>query len=111
MFDERLPTHLWVGAGLARCSGDGIAAVVVSKGDPHGGMVLVRVDRLGDGVLLFGQERGLDGSLGWRIIMEDAPAEEPRIPSYVEKASNRDPDLWVIDVEDRNGRNPFDTET
>ena len=108
MFDARLPTHLWVGAGLARCSGDGIAAAVVRKGDPHGGLVLARIDLLDGRVRLMGQERDLEGRLVWRIVAEDTPDGEPAVAGYLERAVGRDPDLWVVDIEDRSGRNPFE---
>ncbi len=108
MFDERLPTHLWVSAGLARCSGDGVPAMVVRKGDPHGGLVLVRIDHLDGHTQLLGQERDIEGALTWRVICEDKPGEEPTTFAYIDRATKRDPDLWVIDIEDRQGHNPFD---
>ena len=40
MYEERLPTDLWVQAHLRRCSVDGIPATVARKGEPKGGTVL-----------------------------------------------------------------------
>lgn len=109
MQDDRLPTRTWVQAGLALCSGRGVPAAVLSKGDPHTGVVLLKVALLDGTARLLTQQRDLDGVLRWvdALPKETTPAEADA-DAYVARARSRDPDLWVIEIEDRNGRNPFD---
>lgn len=109
MYDERLPTNLWVQAGLALCSGRGIPAMVLNKGDPHTGVVLVKIATLDGQARLLTQQRDLDGVLQWidALPKQTAPAETDA-DDYIARARARDPDLWVIEIEDRAGRNPFD---
>ncbi|MEQ8602377.1 MAG: DUF1491 family protein [Marivibrio sp.] len=109
--DDRLPTHLWVGAALARCSAEGVPAMVLHKGERMSGVVLVKISRLaegGDAVRLLTQQRDLDGRLGWvPALKEDRPSEADA-DAYIARARARDPDLWAVEVEDPTGRNPFD---
>lgn len=111
MFDERLPTKLWIEAGLALCSGRGIPAMRRFKGDPDTGLALIKVDRLDGFCRLLTQQRDLAGRLGWvDALPKDAKPSVLEAEAYIERARRRDPDLWVIEVEDRSGANPFDAE-
>lgn len=109
--DDRIPTHLWVGAGLARCSAEGVPAMVLHKGERMSGVVLVKISQLADApgaVRLLTQQRDLDGRLGWvAALQEERPAED-EADAYIARARGRDPDLWVVEIEDPSGRNPFD---
>jgi hypothetical protein len=105
---ERLPTELWIQAHLRRCSRDAIAAYVVRRGDAGGGTLLLKINRLEHGWRLLTQIRDLDGRLGWMPALEGGPEAEPEAAAYIERAVRRDPDLWVVEIEDRAGRNPFD---
>jgi hypothetical protein len=109
MSNERIATELWVQAQLRRFSADGTGAYLIRKGDTERGTVLVRlVDR--DGTRILTQVRDLNGRLTWMEVKEGAVMPGPDADAYVERAVNRDSDLWVIEVETRNGENPFDQE-
>lgn len=111
MFDDRLPTKIWIEAGLALCSGQGIPAVQRFRGDPHTGLALIKIDLLDGTCRLLGQQRNLDGHLVWiDAIPKQANPETGLAEDYIQRARSRDPDLWVIEVEDRSGANPFNTE-
>jgi len=111
MYDERLPTNIWVQAGLALCSSRGIPVAVMHKGDPHTGIVLVKIVTLDGACRLLTQQRNIDGELAWidAIPRETSPSEG-NADAYIERARGRDPDLWVIELEDREARNPFDVD-
>jgi hypothetical protein len=103
--EPRLPTHLWVMAEIKRCNALGLPAYLVRRGDAERGTVLLRIDRFAQGYRLLVQARDAEGRLGWLEVGTDmAP---PEAAAYVERAVARDPDLWVVEVEDREGRNPF----
>jgi len=105
---DRLPTHLWVMAEVRRCGSEGIPAVVARRGERLGGMVLLRINRLEAGSLLLNEARDADGNRGWMPALAGRLADEAEAQGYIERAVKRDPDLWVIEVEDRSGRNPFE---
>lgn len=98
-----LSTDIWVGALIRRAEGAGAFAMVLRKGDPRAGAVLVKaVDRRKGLMRLYAEATRADGE---RVWMRPARAEEEReLDSYVERAVSRDPDLWVVEVEDAQGR-------
>ena len=104
----RLQTELWVRAHLRRCFVDGIPVVVARRGEPYGGTVLVKLNRLDHGCRVLTQARDLDGRLGWLPALGGGLVPEPDADEYIARAISRDPDLWVLEIEDREGRHPFD---
>jgi len=106
--DDRIPTHLWVGAHLRRMSTEAVPAVVLRKGERMGGLVLVKLNMIESGCRVLTQTRDLDGELAWLPALGGEAVSESAADDYIERAVRRDPDLWVIEVEDRAGRNPFE---
>ncbi len=108
MLDDRVPTHLLVGAGIARCNAEGVPVAVRFKGERMSGVLLVKIDRFRVGCRLRLQQRDLDGALGWASPLAEETVSEADAEAYIARARDRDPDLWVVEVEDPTGRNPFD---
>jgi len=108
MEEHRLPTELWVRAHLRRLIVDAIPAVIARKGSPHGGTVLLKLNQLEHGCRVLTQARDLDGNLGWLAAKGNALMPEAEADAYIARAVSRDPDLWVIEIEDRAGRHPFE---
>jgi hypothetical protein len=105
---DRLPTHLWVMAEVRRCNGEGIPAVIARRGEKVGGMVLLRLNRIEAGSLLLTEARDMEGRRGWMPALSGRLVGEEEAQGYIDRAVKRDPDLWVVEVEDRSGRNPFE---
>jgi len=98
----RLTADFWVGAYLARLRGMAIPAYVVARGDATAGSVLVKQSPLDGQATLWERFSGhADGERHW---VQVAAAAEPAIDAQIARARARDPDLWVIEVEDRDGR-------
>ncbi len=108
MDDDRLPTELWIKAHIRRCIVDAIPAVVVRKGSPYGGTVLLKLNQLEHGCRVLSQARDPEGRLGWLAARGNELMPEADADAYIARAVNRDPDLWVIEIEDRQGRHPFE---
>lgn len=107
MDDDRLPTHLWVGAIMRQLSTEGNPAFILRKGDATGGVVLVKISLLDGTCHLQIQQRDLDGKLQWVSALKEDVLSESRADEYIQRSLARDPDLWVIEYEDRDGKNPF----
>lgn len=95
-------------AQLRAVAAQGIAYTVVNKGAYYAGTVMIKIYVPQEGCLLWQQQRGLDGEMGWMGLFKGEKTPEAEVDAYIARAVDRDPDLWVIEVEDRAGRNPFE---
>ncbi|MHA1537171.1 MAG: DUF1491 family protein [Alphaproteobacteria bacterium] len=104
----RLKAGIWVRAHIRRCEVAGAPAFVVAKGDESAGAVLIKVNRLGGGCEVFTASTGLDGGRRWLNGTGAAPVAEADADAYIARQRGYDPDLWVIEIEDREGRHFLD---
>ena len=102
----RLASGFWVRAYLARLEAAHLPAYVIAKGDETAGAVIVKSARL-DGTARAVQ-RSLDLMTGARAWVTYAEGPEAEVDAAVARARARDPDLWVIEVESRDGRTLLD---
>ncbi len=103
-----LPTGLWVSAQIRRCHVVGIPVYVVRRGGEDRGTVLLNIAVAGRGNRILTQGRGMDGKTGWIDPHDGVLVDEMAASGYIRQAMAMDPDLWVIEVEDKEGRNPFE---
>ena len=107
MSDERLPTYLWLDAKIRELSAQGIGVYVAQRGDRMGGLVLLKVADMTGQCRLLTQQRNLEGKLVWMAALKEEFMDEKSADDYIARARSRDPDLWVIEVEDKLMGNPF----
>jgi len=102
----RLASGVWVSAYLARLRLAEIPAYVTAKGDATAGAVVVKVALL-DGTALAFERRSdlMTGRRAWILLAEGLEAE---VDALLSRTRSRDPDLWVIELEDRAGRTLLD---
>ena len=98
-----LTTGLWVSAQVRLCDRAFIPATVVRRGDPDAGTVLLKVNRFEAGVTVFTQASTLDGEPAWSRGTGPKPVTEPEADAYIARQVDRDPDVWVVEIEDRRG--------
>lgn len=98
-----LSTDIWVAALIRRAELAGAFAVVARKGDARAGSVLVKALNRGDGTSrLYSEATRGDGERVW--MMPSLSDQEPELDRYIERALKIDPDLWVVEIEDKEGR-------
>jgi hypothetical protein len=102
----RLASGVWVSAYLTRLRLADIPAYVTARGDPEAGAVVVKVALL-DGTARAYERRSdlMSGKRAWMLLAEGPEAE---VDGLLLRARGRDPDLWVIELEDRQGRTLLD---
>ncbi|MBN9319295.1 MAG: hypothetical protein BGN86_06685 [Caulobacterales bacterium 68-7] len=98
-----LPTDVWVGALIRRAELGGAFAAVARKGDARAGAVLVKAVNRGDSTArLYSEAVRGDGERIW--MQPIASTDERELDGYIERARRFDPDVWVVEIEDREGR-------
>jgi hypothetical protein len=102
----RLATDLWVSAYRARLGGANIPVVVTARGDPTAGAVVVKCATL-DGAARAWQ-RSHDPVTGARLWVPLAEGPEAQVDAALARARRHDPDLWILELEDRSGRTLLD---
>lgn len=102
----RLTADIWVSAYLARLRQIEIPAFIVHRGDATAGAVLVKLNTLDGQARCF--QRSFDLMTGERTWMVLAEGDEAGVDATVGKQRGFDPDLWVIEVEDKLGRHLLD---
>ena len=104
---SKIKSEFWVKAYLKRLSLEGIPGFVVHHGDDDAGDLLVKVCALNGSAELFQRHYNLEtGERGWNCTF--AGSEEDADKS-IQKKLGFDPDLWVLEVEDIQGRHFLDT--
>ncbi len=105
--DGRLPTALWLEGQFRLLDAASISYYVINRGAGGSGVVTLKLNGLGAGFRLLVQQRDMDGVLGWQNALKDDNPPEDQIDAYIARAIDRDPDLWVIEIESRSLENPF----
>ncbi|NNL72787.1 MAG: DUF1491 family protein [Silicimonas sp.] len=102
----RLTTEIWIAAYLTRCRLANIPVFVVQKGDATAGAVMVKLNTLDGNSVCF--QRSFDILSGERRWVVLSDGDEAEVDLSIGKQRRFDPDLWVIEVEDRQGRHLLD---
>lgn len=108
MPEARLAAGFWVSAYLTRLRLADIPAFVVQKGDATAGAVLVKLNTLDGRAVVYQREFNLmEDRRAWAVLAE---GEEREVDAALARQKRFDPDLWIIEIEDRAGRTLLDQE-
>jgi hypothetical protein len=106
----RLKSEIWVKAFLRRAAIAGAPGVVVRRGDADAGVILIKIARLDGSADLYGPApAGLDSTDGerqWVPLCQAAP--EAEVETRVASERRLDSDIWIVEIEDRQGRHFLD---
>jgi hypothetical protein len=105
MFEERLPTKLWVEALVRRAQLEGASAFILQSGDAERGDLVIKVADLSGGARIYVPRTSMEGT---RVFVDlqsqDVGPDEASADAYIARVRSRDSDLWVVEIEDRNAR-------
>ncbi len=105
--EARLKTRLMVQAAIRLCGIYAIPIVVARRGDEDSGAILLKLDRRKHGFQVLAQARGSSGELAWLRATGADPVDEATANAYIARQVDRDPDLWVVEIEDPEARPIF----
>lgn len=105
----RVTSSLWVSAYIRRCAAEAAPAMVVRHGDDTAGAIFIKINMLDGTAELFGPApAGLEAASLDRAWASIVRGPESTVDDHVARQLQFDSDLWVIEVEDRRGRNFLD---
>jgi hypothetical protein len=99
----RLKSGIFVRAIIRRAEVAGAQAYVVRKGSEEAGAIFLKISRLDGSCVVLSQARAGDGDLVWARPLGET-ADDARAAQYFERQVKFDPDLWIVEIEDRQGR-------
>jgi hypothetical protein len=111
----RLKSGIWVAAYMRRCQIEGAFAVVRRRGAEEAGAVFIIINRLDGTATLYGPapqsafdesqpaERYFTAMLGGAT-----PVPEADVEARLAREIRFDPDVWIVEIEDRAGRHFLD---
>ena len=99
----RLKAGIFVRALIRRAEVAGASAFVVKKGTEESGAVILTITNPGVSSFVLGQARRGDGELIWVRPLGEAP-DARKVSDWLTKQQKFDPDIWIVEIEDREGR-------
>ena len=97
--ESRLKSGIWVRALIRRCDLAAIGVAVIARGDPDAGAILLKLIARKGGCSVLAQARGMDGESLWMRATGPAAVPEADADSYIARQRQRDPDLWVVEID------------
>lgn len=110
----RLKSAIWVAAYVRRCHIEGAFAAVRRRGAEEAGAIFIKLNRLDGTADLYGPapQTAFDeeNPLGraFSHCLKQHPAAEADVEARLVREINFDPDVWILEVEDRDGRHFLD---
>ena len=111
----RLKSNIWVSAYIRRCEVEGAFAAVRRRGAEEAGAIIIKLSRLDGTASLYGpapQSAFETGRPSDRLFVAlaggDAPTAEAEIEARLAREIKFDPDVWIVEIEDRRGRHFLD---
>ena len=108
----RLKSAIWVAAYLRRAQVVGLAAVLRRRGAEEAGAIFIKVSHLDGSADLYGPapqsafDEARPSERAFTLSLAAKP--EPDIEAYLTRQIRFDPDLWIVELEDRAGRHFLD---
>lgn len=99
----RLKAGFFVRALIRRVEVAGAQAYVVKKGSEEAGAVFLKVSRLDGSCTVLNQVVGGEGQRVWARPLGET-CDDLQAAAYFAKQKKFDPDLWIVEIEDREGR-------
>ena len=109
---SRLRSDIFVAALIRRAAVAGAFAALRRRGAAEAGAIFVKIDRLDGTAALYGpapqSEIGDDGGHRFRLMQRDAWVAPSDVETRFAKELKFDSDVWLVEIEDREGRSFLD---
>jgi hypothetical protein len=109
----RLKSSIWVAAYLRRCQIEGVFGAVRRRGAEEAGAVFVKLALLDGNAMLYAPapQTAYDDSRPIERVFSPSspqPVTEAAAEERLAKEIRFDPDVWIVEIEDKAGRHFLD---
>lgn len=109
----RLKSSIWVAAYLRRCQTEGVFGAVRRRGAEEAGAVFVKLALLDGNAMLFAPapQASYDETRPSERVFVASPPQpvaEQKVEERLQKEIGFDPDVWIVEIEDKAGRHFLD---
>ena len=104
----RLKTDILVRSALRLADRHLISAAIAHRGDSDAGALFVEIEKSFSESKLLCRTMSFDGGYEWVALSGDGWQHPSEIQALIERERGRDPDCWVVSVQDPKGRNIFE---
>ncbi|GAL97414.1 DUF1491 family protein [Acetobacter tropicalis] len=108
MTSSRLRSDFVARAILRQSAQDGRSAMLLRKGDPDAGSILVLLQERDGSTVVLSQTRTAEGEAAWLRASGETPLTPEETALYIERQTRFDPDIWVLELEAPGFRPPFE---
>lgn len=106
--EARLKSGLWIKALIRRCDIAAVPIAVLARGDADAGAIFLKLNGGADRCWVLAQARAKNGALAWMRATGVEPVGEADADAYIARQRNRDPDIWVVEIESPSTENLID---
>ncbi|MDR3425698.1 MAG: DUF1491 family protein [Alphaproteobacteria bacterium] len=103
MNEDRLSTDLYVSAMTRLAAREGVPVMVLHRGDPSSGTLILKINLLNGTARILIEARYNDARV-WTPATPTDPMTEKDADAYLSRQTQVDPDAWLIEIEDKQGR-------
>jgi hypothetical protein len=110
----RLKSGIWVAAYIRRCQIEGAQALLRRRGAEEAGAVFIKISRLDGTAQVFAPapqtafDEARPSDRAFALALKNEQASEADAEAYLARQVKFDSDIWIVEVEDRAGRNFLD---
>jgi hypothetical protein len=111
----RLKSGIWVAAYIRRCQVEGAQALLRRRGAEEAGAVFIKVSKLDGTAEVYGPapqstfDEARPADRAFILSLKARSSTEADAEAYLARQIKFDPDIWIVEVEDRAGRNFLET--
>jgi hypothetical protein len=99
MIEPRLAAHMLVSALRRQAEAHGGFAMVIRKGDPEAGSLMIIRREKGENPTIFEPVPGSSATREWREVVHQDIDSDEYISKYCRRLASRDPDIWIIELD------------
>jgi len=100
----KLKSGIRIQALIRHCDVIMLPVAILNRGDADSGAIILKLNSMDGNCDLLTQTRDDEGNLVWMRPKSDQSLPENQVDEYINRQIKRDPDLWVVEIEDFSGK-------